>query len=178
MTPIKGDSVVLREFHPGDIADAHAIIGDDRVTYWLSFDSRPAAAAVEMVEGAIVRAHAKPRSEYYLAIARRSDDALVGFIRLALSGVRAAKLGYAVKADEWGKGYASEAVGLILSFAFNTLDLHRITAAIGPDNTRSITLVGKYAFQYEGRLRDHVYTNGSWRDSLLYSCLETDRPVS
>ncbi len=62
----------------------------------------------------------------------------------------------------------------MIRFGFNDLGLHRISAAIGPDNGASITIATKLGFNYEGRLRDHVYTNGAWRDSLLYSLLEDE----
>lgn len=172
MTAVVGNSVTLREFREEDVENAFQVIGDDRVTYWLSFDSRDRPAVEAMIRGAIERATAVPRAEYYLAVARTDTDALVGFIRLALTGVRAAKLGYAVRADDWRMGYGSEAVRLMLSFAFQSLALHRVTAAIGPDNSRSISLVEKFGFKYEGRLRDHVFTNSEWRDSLLYALLE------
>lgn len=95
----------------------------------------------------------------------------MGFIRLAHSGVRAAKIGYAVAADHWGRGYATDAVGTVIRFAWDVLDLHRITAAIGPQNAASIAVVKRVGMEYEGRLRDHVFTNGAWRDSLLYSII-------
>jgi [ribosomal protein S5]-alanine N-acetyltransferase len=63
----------------------------------------------------------------------------------------------------------------MLGLAFDRLDLHRVTAAIGPDNVGSLALIERVHFTYEGRLRDHVHTNGAWRDSLLYSILATDR---
>jgi RimJ/RimL family protein N-acetyltransferase len=88
-----------------------------------------------------------------------------------LNGVQAAKLGYAIKASEWGKGYATEAARLLLDFAFGPLGLHRVSAAIGPDNDASIALVKRLGLTHEGRLRDHVFTNGAWRDSLLFSVL-------
>ena len=54
-----------------------AIVGDDRVTHWLYFDSRDMAAAQAMVDGAAERAQHEPRTEYYLAVT--ADDELVGF---------------------------------------------------------------------------------------------------
>jgi RimJ/RimL family protein N-acetyltransferase len=104
-------------------------------------------------------------------VTRSADDRVIGFGRLGLGGVQAAKLGYAIKASEWRKGYATEAARLLLDFAFGPLALHRVSAAIGPDNDASIALVKRLGFTYEGRLRDHVFTNGAWRDSLLYSVL-------
>lgn len=170
---LTGRVVTLREFRSDDAADTLAIIGDDRVTNWLSFDSRNMAAAQAMVDGAAERAQLDPRTEYYLAVTA-GDDELVGFARLAFAGVKAAKLGYAIRVDRWGKGYATDAARRMIEFGFADLGLHRISAAIGPDNAASIAVVDKLGMQYEGRLRDHVFTNGHWRDSLLYSVLEEE----
>jgi ribosomal-protein-alanine N-acetyltransferase len=55
-----------------------------------------------------------------------------------------------------------------------TLGLHRISAATGPDNATSIAIITRLGFIEEGRLRDHVFTNGAWRDSILYSLLASE----
>ncbi|MEJ3745252.1 GNAT family protein [Actinomycetes bacterium KLBMP 9797] len=60
----------------------------------------------------------------------------------------------------------------MVNFAFGELGLHRVSAAIGPENAASISVAQRLGMRYEGRIRDHVYTNGAWRDSLLYSILE------
>jgi RimJ/RimL family protein N-acetyltransferase len=168
---LTGDRVRLREFRLNDLDDADAILGDDRVTRWLSFDSRTREQQAKVLTGAIERAKHTPRTEYYLAITTHTDDRLIGFVRLGLGGVRAAKLGAAIAAGHWGHGYAHDATRTIIDFAFTTLELHRISGAIGPDNAASIALVTRLGFTQEGWLRDHVFTNGAWRDSILYSLL-------
>ena len=165
--------VWLREFRRDDVDAALALVGDDRVTRWLSFDSRTREQAVDMIEGTIERAQQEPRTEYYLAVTI-DDDQLVGFSRLGLTGVQAAKLGYAIAADHWGNGYALDATRTLVNFGFNSVGLHRISAAIGPDNVPSIAVVKRLGMTYEGRLRHHVFTNGAWRDSALYSLLAED----
>jgi RimJ/RimL family protein N-acetyltransferase len=167
---ITGHQVDLRDFRPDDIPDAHAIVGDDRVTRSLSYDTRDLAQTTAMIEGAIKRAQNDPRTEYYLAITDKQDH-MIGFARLGLNGVQAAKLGYAIHADHWGHGYATDAARTLTTYGFHTLKLHRISAAMDPDNTASITVAKRLGMTYEGRLRDHVHTNGAWRDSLLYSIL-------
>src|SRR3712207_9130744 len=64
---------------------------------------------------------------------------------------------------------STDAARTLIGYGFDQLSLHRISAAIGPDNDPSIALVRRLGFQYEGRIRDHVHTNGAWRDSLLFS---------
>ncbi len=175
MHPVKIGSprLALREFRLDDVDATLGLVSDDRVTRWLSFDSRNRDQTSRMIEGVIELAQREPRTEYYLAITL-GDDTLVGFVRLARGGVQAAKLGYAIAADYWGRGYASDATRLMVDFGFRTLALHRISAAIGPDNAPSIVVAQRLGMSYEGTLRHHVFTNGGWRDSLLYSVLEDD----
>ncbi|MGH3795049.1 MAG: GNAT family N-acetyltransferase [Pseudonocardiaceae bacterium] len=172
MYPIQiiGSCVLLREFCPSDLDRVMNVVGDDRVTDSLSFDSRTRDQASTMIQETLSRAKQEPRTEYYLAVAA-ADNELVGFARLGLNGVQAAKLGYAIAADYWRRGYASDATRTLVNFGFRSLKLHRISAAIGPENTTSIAIARRLGMTYEGRLRDHVYTNGKWRDSILYSIL-------
>jgi RimJ/RimL family protein N-acetyltransferase len=173
MYPVElhGQRVMLREFTSGDLADSLRIVGDDEVTSWLSFDSRNADEARTMLEGIVTRARQQPRAEYYLAAALPADGAVIGFARLGLAGVRAAKLGFAIRHSDWGRGYATDAAQALITFGFGELGLHRISAAAGPDNAASLAVIKRLGMTYEGRIRDHVFTNGAWRDSLLYSLL-------
>ncbi len=168
---LDGRQVRLRDFRHDDLDASLRVVGDDRVTRWLSFDSLTREQQAERLAGAIKRAAENPRSEWYLGITTQTADDLIGFARIGLSGVKAGKLGYAIAADHWGNGYATDAAQVMITFGFQVLDLHRITAAIGPDNAASIAVVKKLGFAREGRLRDHVFTNGAWRDSDLYSVL-------
>lgn len=174
MDPLTGDGIRLREFRLDDLDDYLAVVGDDRVTSWLSFDSRDHAGAEQSLRGIVERAAQTDRPDYTFAVTRLDDDRLIGFARLGPTGVRAAHLGYAIGADHWGHGYATDAARTLVKFGFGTLDLHRISAAIGPENLASVAVVKRLGFSYEGRLRHHVFTNGAWRDSLLYSLLETE----
>lgn len=127
-----------------------------------------------MLDEIMERARAEPRSEYHLAVTAKGEstsDEVVGFVRLGLTGVRAAKLGYAVAADHHGRGYATDTVRTVLRLAFGPLQRHRVSAAVGPDNAASHAVVQRTGFTREGVLRDHVFTNGAWRDSVLYSLL-------
>jgi RimJ/RimL family protein N-acetyltransferase len=168
---LNGQCIHLREFALSDVDDAVAIVGDDRVTRWLSFDTRDRSATHAMLAAAMAAAATRPRTECYLAVVLPANDRVIGFARLALGGVGAAKLGYAIHADHWGHGYATDAARTLIAYGLDHLGLHRITAAVGPDNEPSKGVLKRLGFTHEGRLRDHVWTNGAWRDSLLYSLL-------
>jgi len=174
MEPLTGELTTLRDFRSTDLDDYLSIAGDDRVTTWMAFDSYDRDKASEVLNDILERSAREDRPDYMLAVTRTGDDRVIGFARIAPSGPWAAKLGYAIHADHWGRGYATDASRVMLRFAFGTLERHRVTAAIGPENEASIAVVKRLGFGYEGHLRDHVFTNGAWRDSLLYSLLEHD----
>jgi [ribosomal protein S5]-alanine N-acetyltransferase len=171
---IEGTRVVLREFAEDDLDDCMAVVGDPDVTYFLSFASRTRDQHAEVLANDLRRAQSDPRPDYYLAIADRDTDQLIGFVRIALDAHQRGELGYALRKDRWGQGTTTEACQLMLDFGFKALELHRIQAACGPDNQASQKILEKLGFTYEGRMRDHVFTNGARRDSLLYSKLVDD----
>lgn len=84
------------------------------------------------------------------------------------------EIGYELKQEEEGKGYMTEALTAIISFAFRELQINRIGALIHPDNTTSRKLVTKLGFQEEGLLRDYTYASGNYMDLLMHSLLKKD----
>jgi [ribosomal protein S5]-alanine N-acetyltransferase len=84
-----------------------------------------------------------------------------------------AEIGYVLaKETERRKGYMKEALGEIIRYGFENMNLNRIEAFIGAENTASSRLLQRYGFQPEGTLREHYYTNGRIEDSLLFSLLK------
>ena len=82
-----------------------------------------------------VRRSASPRSQegYDLAVTA-DDDELVGFARLAFAGVKAVKRRYAIRADRWSKGYATDAALQIIAFDVEDLVAPHVRgAAVAPE---------------------------------------------
>ncbi|GLY96574.1 hypothetical protein Acsp02_38290 [Actinoplanes sp. NBRC 103695] len=115
-----------------------AVVGDPDVTRSLSFDTRSRDDQTERLAADIARAQIEPRPDYYLAIANR-DGLLIGFVRIGFGRDRSGELGYAIRRADWGKGHTSEAAALMIEFGFNTLGLHRIQAACGPERPIPLT---------------------------------------
>lgn len=66
------------------------------------------------------------------------------------------------------KGYAYEAIWLVLSYYFFERRYQKCTAEVYSFNKASIQLHEQLGFTLEGRLRRMVYTNGIFHDSLFY----------
>src|ERR671937_1243561 len=114
MEPLTGDLITLRELRPSDLDDYLAIVGDDRVTSWLSFDTRGRDQAEKSLSEIVERSARDDRPDYVLAVTGLHNDRMVGFARLGPTGVKAAHLGYAIHADHWGRGYATDACRTLL----------------------------------------------------------------
>jgi len=100
-------------------------------------------------------------------ICRRSDSSIVGRINLNQifrGPFQNAYLGYYLFAGFTGKGYMTEAIGLILNVAFSDLNLHRVEANVQPQNVRSIELLKRCGFSKEGYSPRYLKIGGKWRD--------------
>ncbi|KAK8041023.1 hypothetical protein PG994_014030 [Apiospora phragmitis] len=72
----------------------------------------------------------------------------------------------------WGNGYGGEAIEWALGFAFRMADLHRVTLNAFSYNERALRLYGRLGFVREARLREDVWFNGGWHDSVSFGMLE------
>jgi RimJ/RimL family protein N-acetyltransferase len=80
-------------------------------------------------------------------------------------------MGWVLRRDAWGNGYATEAAEALLRFGVQSLGLHRVEATCAPANEASARVMARIGMRYEGRMRDHLLVRGAWRDSLLHAYL-------
>ncbi len=81
-------------------------------------------------------------------------------------------LGYALDLQHTGRGLMHEALQAAIGEAFSpAVNLHRIQAAIRPENAPSLAVVRRLGFAEEGLARDYLYIDGAWRDHLIFTLL-------
>ncbi len=106
-----------------------------------------------------------------------ADGSIAGAINLSQifrGGFQNAYLGYYVGAPYASRGYMSEALKLVLRYAFKYLKLHRIEANIQPGNFASIALVKRAGFVREGFSRRYLKVCGRWRDHERWAIIAED----
>lgn|SRR5690242_17877400 len=87
------------------------------------------------------------------------------------SGVQA-ELGWALRPDETGKGYATEAVEAAIRICFEQLGLRRVTASCFAANTASYRLMERVGMGREARtVKDALHPSGEWMDGYAYALL-------
>ena len=114
----------------------------------------------------IFKSRRRPDQER-LFIFELTERGLVGQISLGAitrGPLQSAYMGYWIGADAAGRGYMTEAIGLMLGHAFGSVGLHRVEANIQPHNEPSRIIVQKNGFRLEGFSPRYLQIDGTWAD--------------
>ena len=87
---------------------------------------------------------------------------------------RGATLGIALGREYIGRGYGTDAMGIIVDYGFREMGLHRIQLSVAPYNPAGIRAYEKAGFVEEGRHRESVLHDGRWYDEVLMSILDRE----
>ena len=79
-----------------------------------------------------------------------------------------AELGYWIAEPFWGKGYMSEAVGAVIQYGFEEVELNKIHAIHLLDNPASGKVMSKNGMVKEGEMKEHVKTRNGYQDIAQY----------
>lgn len=109
------------------------------------------------------------KNRYLFGIRLKETDAFMGGIGLHLNlHHNSAELGYWIAVPFWNKGYMTEALGAILKFGFDTLQLNKIHAVHFEENLSSGKVMIKNGMIQEGILKDHVKKGKTYKTAIQY----------
>ncbi|GGE60576.1 RimJ/RimL family protein N-acetyltransferase [Priestia taiwanensis] len=104
---------------------------------------------------------------YLFVIMQKDPEEIIGEVMLTevvRINLQSCWIGYFLDKEYNGKGYMTEAVKLVVDYAFQQLNLHRIEAGVMPHNIGSMKVLEKAGFHKEGIARKNVKINGTWED--------------
>jgi RimJ/RimL family protein N-acetyltransferase len=169
---IVGDRVRLRAVERGDIPAFLRWFNDPEVRGYLSMVWPISAAQEERwFEG-----HLGDDSNRVFAI-ETSEGIHIGNIglhgldwknRSARTGIVVGEKGY------WNQGYGSDALRVLLRFACEELNLHRVSLRVFDFNRRGVRCYEKVGFRHEARLRRNHFTQGRYVDELVMGILQEE----
>ncbi|MEO7994964.1 MAG: GNAT family protein, partial [bacterium] len=84
---------------------------------------------------------------------------------------RSVGVGAWIAASHEGQGLMYRAVGHVIGFAIDEMDMNRIEAQAGVGNQRSVALLERLGFQYEGREREGSWEYDHFVDRLCFGLL-------
>lgn len=150
---LKTERLTLRPLATGDAEALAAINADPEVMRFIG-DGSP--RDLEQTEALVakVEAHWDAHGWGAFAIDEAATGALVGLAILATPNflpeiLPVTELGWRVKRDRWGRGYAPEAARAVMGFAFDDLGLERVVSCIHFENAASIRVAEKLGMTLE-----------------------------
>jgi len=114
---------------------------------------------------------------YVFRIRTLADDTLIGVVALGdlQWNHQCAMMGIAIgDPDYWGKGYGSDAIQLMLRYAFHELNLYRVWLSTIGYNTRAARAFEKAGFRPEGVWREMIARDGQRFDVLHFGMLRPE----
>jgi len=170
--PVSTARLVLRRARPDDAAAVRSYRDHPTSTQWLG----------PLPDNFTERFVAPDRLGLLLAVER--DGELIGDVMVSIGdawgpavmatqahGVQA-ELGWALRPEETGQGYATEAVEAVLRICFEDLGLRRVTASCFTTHTASWRLMERLGMRREAHtVEDGLHPSGEWRDGYTYALL-------
>lgn len=99
------------------------------------------------------------------------EEKLIGKIKISniVYGVfKSGIVGYSIDKEYQGRGFMKEALSLIIKYAKEELDLHRLEASVLVDNSRSKSVLISTGFKEIGINESYLFINGAWRDHITF----------
>lgn len=110
------------------------------------------------------------------AVELREEARLIGEVGMFLPPEphAAGDVGWSLHPDYHGHGYATEAARVVLAYAFETRNLHRVTAGCEARNSASIRLMERLGMRREAHFQQSQYADGVWYDAYAYALLRSE----
>lgn len=181
ITPLfEGERISLNPIDHEQDPDIAAGWTED-ATYLRLLETEPArplsAEQLKKKFAAIEKQIEEDKNEFYYTIRIREDNRLVGFVRLWMvswtNGTGSLHIGIG-NPDDRRKGYAREAIKLMIQYAFDELNLHHLSAMVPEYNQPAYRLFESLGFTLEVRRRQAFNRDRSRWDCLYLGLLRRE----
>ena len=171
--PVETERLRLRDFRWSDEADVNAYASRPDVSRFMDWGPNTEDETKAFLNRHIEAQARWPRTDVGLAMALKSDDRVIGSIRLWVVDEEnpTAEIGYSLNGAYWRQGLTSEAARALIRVGFETLGLHRIVATCDVRNRGSWGVMRKLGMRREGRFQQNRMIKGAWRDTYAYGLL-------
>jgi diamine N-acetyltransferase len=173
MQTLQGNFIKLRALEPEDLEFLFQI--ENNEIFWeVSHTQTPFSKFV--LKNYLENAHLDiyETKQLRLIIEEKSNANKVGMIDLFDFNPqhKRAGIGILIHPDSQQKGFASEALSILIQYAFTHLHLHQLFANILTDNEKSLQLFMKYSFKKVGIKKEWIFSEGKMKDEILFQLIK------
>ncbi len=171
---LQSERLYIRSLEPGDAPIVAACNNDPEVRATFFTHTPVSIHACEQR----IRDYYKPGADYIpFAICLNDSGKAIGVTALHRVDLVSQAAVYSVcisDSEEWGKGYAGESLKLMLKYAFDILNLHRLQLHVWTENERAVKNYEKAGFVQEGTLREAMRHDNKWCDFYVMGLLSDE----
>jgi RimJ/RimL family protein N-acetyltransferase len=177
MTPIQSARVRLRLMTHADVDTYVGYRSEPDTLAFMDTRVPPAADRVHASVDATAALGGFAEDHWVgLAVAIDGDDEMIGDVgALIKPGGGVADIGYVLRPEFRGRGYASEAVGALVDHLIEHHAIHRIEAVLSPSNVASMRVLEAVGMTFESVTKLSCCVDGVWEDDLRYAMTADDR---
>lgn len=173
MTTLKGNTIYLRALEPEDLEFIYAIENNESV--WEVSNTQTPYSRF-LIRQYLENAHQDiyEAKQLRLAICLSDTFEAIGLIDLFDFDPKNNRAGVGIiisRESNRNSGIGSEALQLVINYAFNQLQLHQLYANIGSDNEISKQLFTKFGFQKIGTKKDWIKVDNIFKDEILFQLI-------
>jgi [ribosomal protein S5]-alanine N-acetyltransferase len=171
---LSGSMVTLRELRLSDAASLLTMLGTEEVARFIS----PPPTTIDGFERFIAWTNRERAAGNYVCfgVVPHGMDTAIGIfqIRQLEPGFGTAEWGFAMGSAFWGTGAFMDAAKMVIDFAFDVVETHRLEARAAIANGRGNGALRKVGAMQEGILRKSFLRNGEYLDQTLWTILDED----
>ena len=173
MATIETERLLLRPFREEDWRAAYEWMSDEDVC-----SSMNGPMTAEQVRESVAKQAAEEHGpqRYHFAVELAAEEFVIGNCQLNVSQhIFHPGLGdicYTFTKRYWNRGFATETVGGVLRFGFESLHPHRIVCHMAAENVASRRVVEKNGMRREARFKEEALIQGVWHDEFLFAILD------
>ena len=166
----------IRHLELSDLSDFHFYRSNPEVTKYQGFDFMTIEQAEEFIKNNSTKHFGKAEEWVQYGIENSATRQLIGdcAIKLDKYDTRIAEIGITISHLEQKKGYAKEVLLGILSFLFDTKEIHRVVEIVDAENVASINLLKSTGFKQEGHFIENIFFKGKWGSEFQYAMLKRE----
>lgn len=166
----------IRHLELSDLSDFHIYRSNPEVTKYQGFDVMTIEQAEEFIKTNSTKHFGKAGEWVQYGIENNETKQLIGdcAIKLDPYDTRIAEIGITISHLEQKKGYAKEALIGILTFLFDTKEIHRVVETVDAENIASINLLKSTGFKQEGHFIENIFFKGKWGSEFQYALLKRE----
>jgi RimJ/RimL family protein N-acetyltransferase len=175
---LKGRLLRLSAIDPEEFGRARSGWALDSEYFRLGYSNPTRLHSVKVLKGRLEKdLESESATDFSFTLRTLADDKLIGDIGLEVINWsnRDAFVGLGIGDRQlWSKGYGTDAMSIMLRYAFTELNLRRVSLSVFEYNPRAIRSYEKAGFRHEGRLRQFLSREGRRWDMLFMGILRAE----